>query len=88
MSANITKVGIREFREHLPQYLLDSSPVAITRHGETVGFYIPARHHIQDKELAALKHAAAQLEDLLVKHGINEDELLTEFKAEREEGSK
>ena len=38
------KVGIREFREKLASYLLDTDvPVAITRHGDTIGYYIPAR---------------------------------------------
>jgi PHD/YefM family antitoxin component YafN of YafNO toxin-antitoxin module len=38
------KVGIREFREKLASYVLESdTPVAITRHGDTVGYYIPAR---------------------------------------------
>jgi hypothetical protein len=38
------KVGIREFREKLANYLLESDvPVAITRHADTVGYYIPAR---------------------------------------------
>ena len=38
------KVGIREFRDKLASYLLESDvPVAITRHGDTVGYYIPAR---------------------------------------------
>ena len=35
-------LGIREFREKLASYLLESDvPVAITRHGDTVGHYIP-----------------------------------------------
>lgn len=38
------RVGIRDFRENLATYLLESdSPVAITRHGDTVGYFIPAR---------------------------------------------
>lgn len=38
------KVGMREFRDNLATYLLESdSPVAITRHGDTVGYFIPAR---------------------------------------------
>ena len=37
------KVGMREFRDKLATYLLESeSPVAITRHGDTVGYFIPA----------------------------------------------
>ncbi len=38
------KVGMREFRDNLATYLLESeTPVAITRHGDTVGYFIPAR---------------------------------------------
>lgn len=38
------KVGIREFREKSASYLLESDvPVAITRHGDTVGYYVPAQ---------------------------------------------
>ena len=87
MSANLVKVGIREFREHLPQYLLDSSsPMAITRHGETVGFYIPARHHTADKDITALKQAAIRLEALLSLNKLSEAELFAEFRALREKG--
>ena len=37
------KVGVKEFRAHLPSYLDSMSPIAITRHGETIGYYIPTR---------------------------------------------
>jgi hypothetical protein len=38
------KVGIREFREKLASYLLETDvPVPIPRHGDTIGYYIPAR---------------------------------------------
>jgi antitoxin (DNA-binding transcriptional repressor) of toxin-antitoxin stability system len=84
MSTNVIRVGIREFREHLPQYLLASLPITITRHGEIVGFYIPARHQPKKAELEALKQAALQLETLLNEHGITEDELLSEFRILRE----
>lgn len=36
-----TKVGIREFRADLAGYIAASSPVAVTRHGQTVGYFIP-----------------------------------------------
>ena len=59
-------VGIREFRENLAAYLLESdAPVAITRHGDTIGYYIPARRKRTETERAALKEAAARLEELL-----------------------
>jgi len=37
------KVGIREFRNQLPHYLLEAGQaIAITRHGETIGYFIPS----------------------------------------------
>lgn len=81
MSTNVLKVGIREFRAHLPQYVLTSVPVAITRHGETVGYYIPTRHHIEQAELDTLKQAAVALEKLLASHGVTEDELFQDYRA-------
>ena len=38
-----TKVGIREFRENLADYLESKTPVAITRHGATIGIYVPTK---------------------------------------------
>ena len=64
------KVGIREFREKLASYLLESDvPVAITRHGDTVGYYIPARHKRAETERAALKEAASRLQQVLAVKG-------------------
>ncbi len=83
-TTNVLKVGMREFRAHLPQYLLTSVPVAVTRHGETVGYYIPTRHQAEKSELDDLKLAAQQLEKLLASHGVTEDELFSEFRALRE----
>ena len=37
-----TKVGIREFRSGLAEFIAAASPVAITRHGHTVAYLIPA----------------------------------------------
>jgi len=88
MNASVLKVGMREFRAHLPQYLLTLVPVAITRHGETVGYYIPTRHHVEKAELDALKQAAQSLEKLLISHGVTEEELFQEFRALKEDRKK
>jgi PHD/YefM family antitoxin component YafN of YafNO toxin-antitoxin module len=78
------KVGIREFREKLASYLLESDvPVAITRHGDTVGYYIPARRKRTETERAALKEAASRLQQVLASEGISEDEILADFKSWR-----
>jgi antitoxin (DNA-binding transcriptional repressor) of toxin-antitoxin stability system len=81
-------VGIREFREKLAEYLESTAPVAITRHGETIGFYIPARRKRTDEEKAALERAAAQLDKLLADRGAMEDELVEEFKRLRRQKRK
>jgi len=75
------KVGIREFRNKLASYLLESEEtVAITRHGDTVGYYIPARRKRTEAERAALKEAASRLQEALAKEGISEEEVLRNFK--------
>lgn len=75
------KVGIREFRTHLPHYLLETGqPVAVTRHGETIGYFIPSREAKTADDISALKSAAAKLDALLAAEGVSEDELVGEFR--------
>jgi PHD/YefM family antitoxin component YafN of YafNO toxin-antitoxin module len=83
------KVGIREFREKLATYVLESEgPMAITRHGDTVGYYIPARRKRTEAEKAAFLERAKQWQKELDAAGVDEDEVLEEFqrlrRAERE----
>ena len=71
------RVGIREFREKLANYLLQTDkPVAITRHGDTVGYYLPARRKRSESERAALKEAAAHMQKILAAEGIHEEEIM------------
>jgi len=81
-------VGIREFRENLSEYLDNGSPVAISRHGETVAFLLPARRKRTEKEMAALDRAAAKLHKMLAARGVTEDELVEEFERLRKQGRK
>jgi PHD/YefM family antitoxin component YafN of YafNO toxin-antitoxin module len=75
------KVGIREFREKLANYLLESDvPLAITRHGDTVGYYIPARRKRTETDRAALEEAASRLQKMLESAGLSEDDILRDFK--------
>ena len=83
------KIGIREFRDNLSSYLLESdTPVAITRHGDTVGYYIPARRRRSETERAALKQAAARMQAILASNGISEEEIVKDFKHWRASGRK
>jgi PHD/YefM family antitoxin component YafN of YafNO toxin-antitoxin module len=83
------KVGIREFRDKLASYLLESNvPVAITRHGDTVGYYIPARRKRSDSERAALQEASSRWQEVLAAEGISEDEGIKDFREWRSKKQK
>jgi antitoxin (DNA-binding transcriptional repressor) of toxin-antitoxin stability system len=77
------RVGIREFRENLASYIESSTPVAITRHGETVGFYVPARPKRQQADLEALRKAGEQLDALIAAAGATEEALVEDFRNSR-----
>lgn len=75
------KVGIREFRDKLATYLLESeAPLAITRHGDTVGYFIPARRKRTEADRDALKEAAARWQEILKTEGISEEEAVADFR--------
>jgi PHD/YefM family antitoxin component YafN of YafNO toxin-antitoxin module len=81
------RVGIREFREKLANYVLEADePLAITRHGDTVGYYIPARRKRNEAERAALRQAATRLQKALVAEGVSEEEIVGDFKRWRRGG--
>jgi antitoxin (DNA-binding transcriptional repressor) of toxin-antitoxin stability system len=74
------KIGIREFRENLSGYLESGTPLAIMRHGETLGFYIPAQKRSRKAELEAMRAAAKDLDEMIASWGATEDELMSEYK--------
>lgn len=81
-----TKVGIREFRMGLAEYIAASVPVAVTRHGQTVGYFIPTQGQA-DADLAALKRASKVLDDMLVAQQVDVDAVVAEFKTVRQQSS-
>jgi len=58
-------VGIREFRAGLAEFIANKQPVAVTRHGQTVGYFIPTARPAQ-ADLQALRDAADKLEAIMV----------------------
>ena len=78
-------VGIREFRASLAEYIDRDEPVAITRHGHTVGYFIPAKaDHVA--EAAALRTIAARLDALVDLPEDQIDAAVAEFAQIREGG--
>ncbi len=80
-----TKVGIREFRENLSDYLDSKTPVAITRHGETIGIYLPTKPKPSQAEIEAFRIASEKMQQLIAEAGTTEEELVAEFKRLRRE---
>jgi PHD/YefM family antitoxin component YafN of YafNO toxin-antitoxin module len=79
-------VGIREFRDNLAAYLLESdTPVTITRHGETVGIYIPVRRKRSNVEMEALREVHQKLQESMAAAGVTEDEIIEDFERLRKE---
>jgi antitoxin (DNA-binding transcriptional repressor) of toxin-antitoxin stability system len=74
------KVGIREFRENLSSYLESTTPVAITRHGSTIGIFVPAKPKASQADLEALRLAGEKMQELIAAAGITEDEIVGDFK--------
>jgi hypothetical protein len=80
------KVGIREFRSDLAEYIASNTPVAVTRHGQTVGFFIPTQGQVE-ADIAALKKASKIMDKLLLAKNVDVDSVVTDFKAARKRAS-
>lgn len=77
-----TKVGIREFRAGMAEFIASSTPVAVTRHGQTIGYFIPT-HGQAEEDVASLKKASKTLDRLLSAKSVDVDSVVSEFKAAR-----
>lgn len=79
---SMASVGIREFRAGLAGYLASPEPVAVTKHGVTVGWFIPTPAD-REAEVASLRQAAARLDALLAEQAPSVDDLVREYDAAR-----
>lgn len=77
-----TKVGIREFRAGMAEFIASSTPVAVTRHGQTIGYFIPTHGQVE-ADIASLKRASKALDRLLSAKSIDVDAVVAEFKTTR-----
>jgi antitoxin (DNA-binding transcriptional repressor) of toxin-antitoxin stability system len=79
-------VGVREFRQDVADDIDQPEPVTVTRHGQTVGLFIPV-HRDRKAEVAAYVEAAKKANALLTELGTTEDEVVAEFEALRKSES-
>ncbi len=70
--------GVREFRQGLSDFIDQSEPVTVTRHGQTVGLFIPV-HPDRKAAVAAYAEAAEKANALLIELGMTEDDVVAEF---------
>ena len=70
--------GVREFRQGLSDFIDQSEPVTVTRHGQTVGLFIPV-HPDRKAAVAAYAEAAETANALLIELGMTEDDVVAEF---------
>ena len=83
MAVHPLQIGVREFQEDLGRYLDSPVPLAITRHGQTVGYFIPTRRRPDREAIQEFERAVADLQALLAKRGIDVDAVVEEFDARR-----
>ncbi len=76
----IPLVGIREFGAHLYKYTKENqAPIALTSHGETIGYYIPAQPQAHKKDIESLRQAVIKLSNILAEKGLSEDDIVADF---------
>jgi hypothetical protein len=56
----------------------------VKRHGETLGFYIPAQKRDRKADLDALRAAAKDLDAMIESWGASEEDLMNEFREIRQ----
>jgi antitoxin (DNA-binding transcriptional repressor) of toxin-antitoxin stability system len=77
------RIGIRELRDKLASYMESTVPIEVTRHGQTVGFYIPVPRCPGKGERDALVEAGHRMQAELARLGLTEDELVADFMRRR-----
>ncbi len=80
-----TKVGIREFRAGMAEFIASSTPVAVTRHGQTIGYFIPTHGQADaDADVASLQKASATLDRLLAAKRVDVEAVVADIKSARQ----
>jgi hypothetical protein len=78
-AAQLQTIGIGEFREQLTMYMSGDTPLAITRDGLTIGYYIPVQRAVSDTDLQTLEDATRRLHALLKARGIDPEDLINDY---------
>ena len=74
----IKEVGVREFRDHATRYLSGSEPIAVSKHGRIIGFYVPLGRD-EEKVRRAWDSFGRTVDRMLRETGMSEDEFADMF---------
>jgi len=84
VAAVAVRVGIRELRAKLASHLESVTPIEVTRHGRTIGLYVPLPQDAEQDERQRLLEAGRLMQTELERLGLSEEELSADFKAWRQ----
>ena len=80
--AEVPSVGIREFRATLAEYIDADTPVTVTRHGQTVGLFVPLRRPSVE-DVQRVQAAAAKFREVMPLSEDEVEEMVADFDALR-----
>ena len=83
VKAVTARVGIRELRAKLASHLESVTPIEVTRHGRTIGLYIPLPQQAELDDRERLLEAGRLMQAELERLGLTEEELSADFKVWR-----
>lgn len=86
VAAMATRVGIRELRAKLASHLESATPIEVTRHGRTIGLYVPLPQEAEIDQREGLLAAGRLMQAGLERVGLTEEELSADFTAWRQRG--
>lgn len=69
------RVGVREFRDNATRYLGGQEVLAIERHGQPIGFYIPVGASRWESFAQALERLEQTVRQVVTETGLSEEEL-------------
>lgn len=78
-----SRVGIRELRAQLASRLESATPIEVTRHGRTIGLYVPLPQQGELSDRERLLEAGRLMQAELERLGLSENELGADLKAWR-----
>lgn len=79
------RVGIRELRARLASHLESATPIEVTRHGRTIGLYVPLPQDTRLDERETLLEAGRRMQAELERLGLDEEVLQGDFRSWRQQ---